>query len=124
MRTAYRCQASATPEEAIQKAIFEHYKIRGREGAVMFHVPNGGHRSKRTAANLKAQGVQAGAPDIVCCIDGRFYGPETKSEAGNVTKTQREFGLRLQNAGGEYHVAPGLDQALDYLEEWGVLEPR
>ena len=88
MRTAYRCQASVTPEEVIQKAILEHYRICGRESAIMFHVPNGGRRSEHTAANLKAQGVQAGAPDI----GGHFYGLAIKNEVGTVTKTQREFG--------------------------------
>ena len=31
----------------------------------VFHVPNGGSRDKREAANLKRQGGRAGAPDLV-----------------------------------------------------------
>ena len=31
----------------------------------VFHVPNGGSRDKREAANLKRQGVRAGVPDLV-----------------------------------------------------------
>jgi hypothetical protein len=31
----------------------------------MYHVPNGGHRNKATAARLKAAGVKAGVPDVV-----------------------------------------------------------
>lgn len=107
-------------EDSIQRAIFDHYR-RGRKNAVLMHVPNGGLRSKATAGKLKAQGVQPGAPDLVCCVDGKFYGLELKTERGQVSKHQGELGLRLVDAGGDYKVARGLDQALHYLEQWGVL---
>nr|WP_300312801.1 VRR-NUC domain-containing protein [Halomonas sp.] len=31
----------------------------------LYHVPNGGHRNKKTAADLKRQGVKAGVSDLV-----------------------------------------------------------
>jgi hypothetical protein len=34
------------------------------ELALMFAIPNGGHRHKATAAKMKAEGVKAGVPDI------------------------------------------------------------
>ncbi len=44
----------AQPERAIQKAIVDHFRVRGIPGAVMFAIPNGGPRSKVTGALLKA----------------------------------------------------------------------
>ncbi len=111
-------------ESAIQEAIFEHYRHRRRPGAVMFHVPNGGLRPSHVGAKLRAQGVQPGAPDLVCCVDGRFYGLELKSERGTISRSQREFGRHLEFAGGTYQIARGLDQALACLEEWGVRGKR
>ncbi len=35
------------------------------ELALLYHVPNGGHRHKATAARLRAEGVKSGVPDIV-----------------------------------------------------------
>lgn len=32
--------------------------------ALLFAIPNGGHRSKATAGKLKAEGVKAGVPDV------------------------------------------------------------
>lgn len=45
---------------------------------LMFHVPNGGFRSKVEAAQLKASGVLAGIPDILFIWKGRLYGFEFK----------------------------------------------
>ncbi len=59
---------------------------------------------------------------MVCCVDGRFYGLELKNERGTISQSQREFGRHLEFAGGTYRIAKGLNQALECLEEWGVLE--
>lgn len=42
------------------------------------HVPNGGHRSKRTAGRLKAMGVTGGVPDILCFVPNKRWGPDYK----------------------------------------------
>lgn len=43
----------------------------------LYHIPNGGLRDIRTAANLKAEGVKAGVPDI--CLP--YSAPMTPSES-------------------------------------------
>ena len=35
-----------------------------KELALLYHVPNGGHRNAATAKRLKSEGVKAGVPDI------------------------------------------------------------
>ncbi len=39
-----RSRTIRRPEQALQKAVVQHLRIRGVPGLVFFHVPNGGHR--------------------------------------------------------------------------------
>lgn len=42
---------------------------------LMYHIPNGGQRSKSEAARFKAAGVRAGVPDIFLpCPRSRYHG--------------------------------------------------
>jgi hypothetical protein len=43
------------------------------ELALLFAVPNGGKRDKRTAAKLKAEGVRAGVPDLCLPVARGVY---------------------------------------------------
>lgn len=43
---------------------------------------------------------RAGIPDIIACIDGRFYGFEVKTEDGKPTKLQEATIRKIKNAGG------------------------
>ena len=42
----------------------------------------------------------AGIPDIIACIEGRFYGFEVKTEDGRPTKLQESTIRKIKNAGG------------------------
>ncbi len=42
----------------------------------------------------------AGIPDIIACIDGRFYGFEVKTEEGTPTKLQLSTIRKINAAGG------------------------
>ena len=61
-------EKNPTPlEGAEQRALFAWAKLNERshpELALLHAIPNGGKRNPREAANLKAQGVKAGVPDI------------------------------------------------------------
>lgn len=49
-----------------QAALMQELRLRYPEAyALIYHVPNGGHRVKAVAARLKGQGVKAGVPDLV-----------------------------------------------------------
>ena len=43
---------------------------------------------------------RAGIPDIIACIDGKFYGFEVKTEIGRPTKLQNSTIAKIRNAGG------------------------
>lgn len=96
-----------------------------RDDVLWFHPANGEHRDKRTAAKLRAMGVQPGAPDFVVIVAGRVYLLEMKRPGGEKPRAaQRDFLFRAVAAGCETAVAFGVDAALDRLNLWGALRVR
>lgn len=113
---------SHRPEDAIQRAVFQHIKARGAPGLVAFHVPNGGKRKPVEAAIMKGLGVTAGVSDVICLHRGRFYAMELKADDGKPpSDAQLDFLQRVRDAGGYSVACRGLDRAIRTLEEWGLL---
>ena len=52
----------------------------------------------------------AGIPDIIACIDGRFFGFEVKTEDGNPTKLQEATIRKILAAGGVALVVRSVDE--------------
>ena len=65
-------------ESQEQQALFEWAELSKRcfpELELLFHVPNGGARSKATAGRLKAEGVKPGVPDLCLPVPrGAYHG--------------------------------------------------
>jgi hypothetical protein len=112
------------PEDAIQRAVFEHIRVRGVPGLVAFHVPNGGYRSRTEAAILNGLGVRAGVSDVIAIHKARVYALELKPPDGSPTEAQLEFLADMERAGVFTCIAEGLDRALAVLEGWGLLRGR
>jgi hypothetical protein len=109
------------PEQAIQRALVQHLHLRAAVGVYWFHPANGGSRRPIEAAILKACGVRAGTPDLICIKGGRTYALELKAEGGRVTDAQRLAHKELRAAGAEVAVASGIGEALSVLERWELL---
>lgn len=109
------------PEQAIQRAVFQHLKLRAAPGVFAFHVPNGGYRRPREAAIMKGLGVVAGVPDVMVIFRGAVYALELKAEGGRPTAAQFAAVDNIRNAGGFAAICYGLDRALKCLETWGIL---
>jgi hypothetical protein len=109
------------PEDAIQRAVFEHLRVRGAPGLFAFHPANGGFRRKVEAKIFKGLGVRAGTPDVILIHQGRVYGLELKREGGRATNAQLEAIAAMEAAGAYTCIAEGLDRALAVLEQWGLL---
>jgi hypothetical protein len=116
-----RSRAIRRPEQAIQKAIFQHIKARGVPGLVAFHVPNGGHRKPIEGAILKSMGVRPGVSDVIAVHNGKIFALELKAEGGRPTVAQLEFLSDMERAGAFTAIPTGLDAALATLEAWGLL---
>lgn len=112
---------SARPEDAIQRAVFQHLRQRGAPGMFAFHVPNGGKRKPIEAAIMKGLGVTAGVPDVVAIKDGKVFLMELKTEDGRLTDAQVSTARDLMRAGATVACCYGLDQALRQIETWGLV---
>lgn len=88
---------------------------------MLYHIPNGGYRNKREAANLKRQGVRAGVPDLCLPVArGNYHGLyiELKYGTNTVTENQREWLNRLQAQGYAVAICYGWEQAKHVLEKY------
>jgi hypothetical protein len=113
--------ARARPEQIIQRAVFEHLRLRGAPDVFAFHVPNGGWRSRIEAAILKGLGARAGVPDVIMVKNGRTYELELKTRGGRLTEAQYATHAALRTAGVAVATSFSLDDALAQLERWGLL---
>ena len=65
--TVARIKRTTSSESQEQKALFQWAGLAEQkypELKLLHHIPNGGIRDIRTAANLKKEGVKRGVPDI------------------------------------------------------------
>ena len=64
---------------------------------LLMAVPNGGARSKATAGKLKAEGVRAGAPDLILpCPRGGKTGLALEFKAGKDSLSPAQLNMRSQ----------------------------
>ena len=94
------------------------------ELALLFAVPNGGHRHPATGAKLKAEGVKPGVPDLWLPVPRNlFHGLvielKTELKSSKVSAVQEWWLAALGNQGYKAVVCKGWDTArneiLDYL---------
>lgn len=89
----------------------QYRKLDGR----LFAVPNGGKRSKITAAMLKRTGVRPGVPDLVLPVPMAgyhgLYIEMKKKEGGTVSKEQKDWLQFLLLQGYMAVVCNGFEEA-------------
>ena len=99
-----------------------------RKAGIFFcAIPNGGKRNRFEAVRMKAEGVVAGAPDILIfdappCDPTYFVGValEMKRETGGVVSdAQRAFMKELDHRGWLSIVANGANDAFEKLTNFG-----
>ena len=113
-------------EAGAQEMLFswiEYQLVNYPELALAYHIPNGGKRDARTAANLKRQGVKAGVPDIHLPVArGGYHGLyiELKVGGNKQTEKQKEWQRKLTQQGYLSVVCYGWEEAakqlINYLE--------
>ena len=62
-----------------------------------------------------SQYQEAGIPDIIGCVDGRFVGIEVKTPTGRVSKAQELQLRKLKAAGGIVGVARSVEEAMELV---------
>lgn len=112
-------------ENEIQRAVFKHLNTRAAPGVFAFHPKNGGiHQRGRRRGINSGLGVVSGVPDVIAIKNGQTYGLELKTDAGRISAEQVATLQKMQEAGAVVALKNGLDAALTWLEEQGLLVGR
>jgi hypothetical protein len=125
-----QCRPTCDSEHAEQAALFrwaEFARARLPELALLYAVPNGGHRHKATAARLKAEGVKRGVPDV--CLPVARSGAhglyiELKTERGKATPEQLGWIRALRRQGYAAEVCRGWESARSMIEHYLTAGPH
>lgn len=108
-------------EHQIQVAIMRYLDEALPASYRAFAVPNGGNRDKITGAILKAEGVKAGAPDIVIVRNGGAVAfMEVKTSAGRLSNTQVEWRDWCGTNSVPYAVVRSIGDVQAALVDWAV----
>lgn len=110
-------------EHEEQVALFQWAEMAQAEHpelALLFAVPNGGYRPMATAAQLKAEGVRSGVPDVCLPVArGRWHSLWLELKRANRTNhptpAQVEWIERLRTYGHMVAVAYGAQEAIDAI---------
>ena len=90
----------------------------------IFAIPNGGWRSRITAAKLKAEGASPGVPDLF--IPAWLVWIEMKrSKGGVLSDKQKDWRQYLLSIGHTFILANGKEQAIEAIKEqaWTRTKP-
>ena len=112
-------------ESQEQQLLFEWAALsagRWPELAMMYHIPNGGSRSKAEAGRFRAEGVKAGVPDI--CLPaarGGYHGlyiELKRVKGGRVSPAQQGWIAALRDQGYYACVCKGWDDAAHVIKKY------
>ena len=94
---------------------------------MLYAIPNGGRRDAITGAQLKAEGVKRGVPDLCLPVArGGFHGLyiELKRRTGGVvSEHQQQWIEQLRSQGYKAEVAHGASEAIQIIEQYLNLKP-
>lgn len=104
----------------------------------LFAIPNGGHRHKRVAVKLKAEGVKAGVSDIFLPVPVEWsdlYDPSAKDQyhglwiemkygKNKLSSIQKEFQRDMEAEGYKVAVCWKFEEARDAIIEYLGLEVK
>lgn len=89
---------------------------------ILFAIPNGGKRDKKTAGKIKNEGGKAGIPDLNLPVaNSKYIGlwVEMKKPVGGVTsKVQKEVHAKLRRIGHRVEVCNTAVLAISVIEEY------
>jgi hypothetical protein len=112
---------SRLTENQIQRAVFAHIRQRGAANVFGFHPRNGSQDQRRLAGINSGLGVISGVPDVIVIKASIPFVLELKSATGKLSPEQARVLGEMRAAGCETGVAHGLDAAIAWLEERGIL---
>ncbi len=115
---------STMSEELLQQHIVKLLEAYARHDIEWHHVPNGAEMHPAIAKKMVLAGMKAGVADLMFMIGGRSFAVELKTEIGVVSKVQLAWRETFERAGGSYHVAFGMQEAIGVLQGIGAFRPN
>jgi hypothetical protein len=110
-------------ERQIHIAVADLLRDYRKPGWIFFHPANGEYRTKETGALLQRLGVLPGVPDLILIgPTGQHYYLELKRGLAPMSLAQIRFRTELRSRNVPYGVARSFDEAVAFLEQWGVLK--
>ena len=117
------------PTEEEEQTVVMHWAAmaegRWPELRLLFHIPNGGKRSKSEAVRFRAAGVRSGVPDLFLpCSRGGYNGLwiEMKAISGRISREQESWPKDLLEQGYMCDVCYGADEAIATIEKYMKLK--
>lgn len=113
------------PEEIICIGIADMLRIatiQGKLKAVWSHVPNEGKRSLFVAMVMKAIGMVPGTPDYFFAWPEGSGLIEVKSGKGRLTENQMDYRQWCADLGINHSVCRSVQEVVDQLVQWRVLD--
>lgn len=119
-------KTNPTPYESQEQvALFQMLKLLENKYPDLqwaFHVPNGGYRNAREAANFSRQGVKSGVPDIILPLPTKthhgLFIELKRQQGGKLSKNQKRWIEALNRFGYKAVVCKGAREALDVILEY------
>lgn len=108
-----------SPERAIQSAIRQRLLF---HGVLCIAIPNAARRSPALAAAMRAEGMLAGAPDLICVGDqGKVAWLEVKAATGRLSPAQEDLHETLRRKGHAVAVVRSQDEAVQAMRDAGLI---
>jgi len=115
----HKYNANLPTEREEQKILIQYLQARR---IPHYAVPNGGSRNPIEAKNLKAEGVNAGVPDICIPVPNKkyhgLYIEMKRQRGGRVSEKQKEWIDKLNHLGYLAVVCRGFDEAREVVESY------
>ena len=118
---------NTTSEHAIQCGLVQWWDMQakawGYHPRLLFAVPNGGMRSKVTAALLQKEGVRAGVPDLILAIPnerkkcGALF-IEMKTAKGKLSSEQIAMHMLLKELGYKVVIARSISEGMIIIRNY------
>ena len=109
-------------ESQLQKACIFWFRYRySRLSKLCFAIPNGGFRNAKEAARMKAEGVVAGASDIILLVGRGGYNSlciELKAEKGKQTELQKEWQEVAELNGNKYVIVRDFETFMNEINDY------
>jgi uncharacterized protein (UPF0261 family) len=110
----------ANPETCLHVAALDYLRAVCPD-CLVFHVPNGGKRSKETARLMKRLGLMPGVFDLTMILpDGRHFYLEAKVGRNDLTEDQETFKKELILRGIPYVVFRNLGDIETFVQQNNV----